>query len=309
MAVLYEMSTIGVPLFIRGLTQLSHNIEKAESWANENNVSSEQLAATRLHPDMLPLSFQVQFACNVAKGVLHRVAGLEWVVHEDNETNTAQLKDRIERTLKLLRDAEGNKDAFKGKEDTEVSVQVPGKEFKFTGTVYISYWSIPNFYFHITTAYDIMRKEGVPLGKPDFLGRPNHHRPLVGFWLDLDPVEIEDILESPLDFARSTKTNPERVHPNPISISESAQSAMSKQFTANEVKEAGSVEKGLHIIIDNNVYEMGSFVDEHPGGAKILKRVGGKDASKQFWKYHNESVLKKYQERLKVGTLKESAKL
>lgn len=59
---------------------------------------------------------------------------------------------------------------------------------------------------------------------------------------------------------------------------------MSKQFTANEVKEAGSVEKGLHIIIDNNVYEMGSFVDEHPGGAKILKRVGGKDASKQFWK-------------------------
>ncbi|GAB7324524.1 hypothetical protein MBLNU13_g08431t1 [Cladosporium sp. NU13] len=84
---------------------------------------------------------------------------------------------------------------------------------------------------------------------------------------------------------------------------------MSKQFTASEVKEAGSVEKGLHIIIDNNVYEMGSFVDEHPGGAKILKRVGGKDASKQFWKYHNESVLKKYQDRLKVGTLKESAKL
>lgn len=59
---------------------------------------------------------------------------------------------------------------------------------------------------------------------------------------------------------------------------------MSKQFTANDVKEAGSVEKGLHIIIDNDVYEMGSFVDEHPGGAKILKRVGGKDASKQFWK-------------------------
>ncbi|KAL1586110.1 hypothetical protein WHR41_04749 [Cladosporium halotolerans] len=84
---------------------------------------------------------------------------------------------------------------------------------------------------------------------------------------------------------------------------------MSKQFTANDVKENGSVEKGLHIIIDNDVYEMGGFVDEHPGGAKILKRVGGKDASKQFWKYHNESVLKKYQERLKVGTLKESSKL
>lgn len=59
---------------------------------------------------------------------------------------------------------------------------------------------------------------------------------------------------------------------------------MSKQFTANEVKEQGSVEKGLHIIIDNNVYKLDTFVDEHPGGAKILKRVGGKDASKQFWK-------------------------
>jgi len=59
---------------------------------------------------------------------------------------------------------------------------------------------------------------------------------------------------------------------------------MSKEFTANDVKEAGSVDKGLHIIIDNDVYKMDGFVEEHPGGAKILKRVGGKDASKQFWK-------------------------
>ncbi|EME42551.1 hypothetical protein DOTSEDRAFT_133179 [Dothistroma septosporum NZE10] len=84
---------------------------------------------------------------------------------------------------------------------------------------------------------------------------------------------------------------------------------MSKQITAAEVKEHASPEKGLYIIIDDGVYEMGGFVDEHPGGAKILKRVGGKDASKQFWKYHNESVLKKYQERLKIGTLKEGSKL
>ncbi|KAK3710940.1 hypothetical protein LTR37_009961 [Vermiconidia calcicola] len=84
---------------------------------------------------------------------------------------------------------------------------------------------------------------------------------------------------------------------------------MSKEFTAKDVGEHNTVDKGLYIIVDNNVYEMKGFVDEHPGGAKILKRVGGKDASKQFWKYHNESVLKKYSERLKVGTLKESAKL
>ncbi|CAK4031710.1 cytochrome b5 [Lecanosticta acicola] len=84
---------------------------------------------------------------------------------------------------------------------------------------------------------------------------------------------------------------------------------MSKQITANEVKEHNTVEKGLYIIIDNGVYQMDGFVEEHPGGAKILKRVGGKDASKQFWKYHNESVLKKYQARLKIGDLKEGAKL
>ncbi|EGP86848.1 unnamed protein product [Zymoseptoria tritici ST99CH_1A5] len=84
---------------------------------------------------------------------------------------------------------------------------------------------------------------------------------------------------------------------------------MSKQFTAKEVGEHNTVEKGLHIIIDGEVYEMAGFVDEHPGGAKILKRVGGKDASKQFWKYHNEGVLKKYSPKLKIGTLKEEAKL
>ncbi|EME80720.1 uncharacterized protein MYCFIDRAFT_183128 [Pseudocercospora fijiensis CIRAD86] len=84
---------------------------------------------------------------------------------------------------------------------------------------------------------------------------------------------------------------------------------MSKQLTANEVKAHNTVETGLYIIIDNDVYEMGRFVDEHPGGAKILKRVGGKDASKQFWKYHNESVLKKYGPKLKIGTVKEGAKL
>ncbi|KAH7091230.1 cytochrome b5-like heme/steroid binding domain-containing protein [Paraphoma chrysanthemicola] len=84
---------------------------------------------------------------------------------------------------------------------------------------------------------------------------------------------------------------------------------MSESLTTKQVAEHASVEKGLYIIIDNSVYKMDTFVDEHPGGAKILKRVGGKDASKQFWKYHNESVLKKYAPKLKVGEVKEEAKL
>ncbi|KNG50662.1 cytochrome b5 [Stemphylium lycopersici] len=84
---------------------------------------------------------------------------------------------------------------------------------------------------------------------------------------------------------------------------------MSESLTTKQVAEHNTVEKGLYIIVDNDVYKMDTFVDEHPGGAKILKRVGGKDASKQFWKYHNESVLKKYAPKLKIGSVKEEAKL
>ncbi|KAF2012353.1 cytochrome b5 [Aaosphaeria arxii CBS 175.79] len=84
---------------------------------------------------------------------------------------------------------------------------------------------------------------------------------------------------------------------------------MSESFTAKQVSEHNTVDNGLYIIIDSGVYALKDFVDEHPGGAKILKRVGGKDASKQFWKYHNESVLKKYGPKLKVGDVKEEAKL
>jgi len=84
---------------------------------------------------------------------------------------------------------------------------------------------------------------------------------------------------------------------------------MSEQFTLKQVAEHKDVEKGLYVVIDSDVYKLDTFVDEHPGGSKILKRVGGKDASKQFWKYHNESVLKKYAPKFKVGTVKEEAKL
>ncbi|MCJ1285666.1 hypothetical protein MMC26_005007 [Xylographa opegraphella] len=84
---------------------------------------------------------------------------------------------------------------------------------------------------------------------------------------------------------------------------------MSKPISASDLSAHNSLDTGLYIAIDGGVYDMTGFVDEHPGGAKILKRVGGKDASKQFWKYHNEGVLRKYQERLKIGTLEEKARL
>jgi len=84
---------------------------------------------------------------------------------------------------------------------------------------------------------------------------------------------------------------------------------MSKSFSVADVATHKDADSGIYIIIDENVYDVTGFVDEHPGGAKILKRVAGKDATKQFWKYHNEGVLKKYSERLKIGTVAEKAKL
>ena len=82
-----------------------------------------------------------------------------------------------------------------------------------------------------------------------------------------------------------------------------------QQFSSADIKEHATPEQGLYIIIDGSVYKMSDFMDEHPGGSKILKRVGGKDASKQFWKYHNEDILKKYEGKLKVGEVKAEAKL
>jgi len=84
---------------------------------------------------------------------------------------------------------------------------------------------------------------------------------------------------------------------------------MSKQFSTADVAQHKDAETGMYIIIDENVYDVTGFVDEHPGGAKILKRVAGKDATKQFWKYHNESVLKKYSPKLKIGSVGEKARL
>jgi len=84
---------------------------------------------------------------------------------------------------------------------------------------------------------------------------------------------------------------------------------MSKSFSVADVASHKDASSGMYIIVDENVYDVTGFVDEHPGGSKILKRVAGKDATKQFWKYHNESVLKKYSERLKIGTVKDKAKL
>ena len=119
---------------------------------------------------MNPLSFQIQICSNTAKGICHRVAGLPEVPMADDETTLEQLYTRINRTLEVLREAEGKKEAFEGKEGSEVVMKAGGKEWKFTGLGYLQEFALANFWFHMVTAYNILRKEGVPVGKMDYLG-------------------------------------------------------------------------------------------------------------------------------------------
>jgi hypothetical protein len=113
------------------------------------------------------LPFQVQSCCNTAKFVAQRVGGLPAVVFEDNETTFEQLQDRIAKTIKLLEEVDPK--AFEGKEQAEVIMANRMGDFKFTGQSYVSEFAIPNFHFHLSTAYCILRSLGVPLGALDYL--------------------------------------------------------------------------------------------------------------------------------------------
>lgn len=148
------------------LHQLRVILQKAESWADSNGVPHSDLLQARLAPDMHPLTFQVQSASNSAKFIPVRVTGAENVAMEDNETTFEQLQDRISKTLAILEKAK--RDDFEGKEDVEVTF----RDFKFTGLSYVTNFAIPNFYFHVMATYAILRMKGVPIGKFDYLGRP-----------------------------------------------------------------------------------------------------------------------------------------
>ncbi|EON70025.1 hypothetical protein W97_09291 [Coniosporium apollinis CBS 100218] len=162
---LYDLS---VPLFISNLTNLTSILKKAEQYADDNGIPHSDLLTARLAADMLPLTFQIQSCSNTSKNSLVRVADAEAVPMEDNESTFAELQARIAKTIDVLKDVDPSK--FDGTEEKEVVMKFPGREFKFTGQSYLLTFAIPNFFFHATTAYDILRSKGVPLGKGDFLG-------------------------------------------------------------------------------------------------------------------------------------------
>lgn len=156
-----------VPLFSRTLSALSNILARAEAHAAERKIDPAVLLQARLYPDMLPLARQVMIATDHAKGMAARLTGTENPRFEDVETTFPDLRARIGRTLDFLGAIPA--DAFRDADARPVHIKAGPRELDFAGADYLRIWAIPNFYFHVTTAYNILRHNGVPLGKTDFL--------------------------------------------------------------------------------------------------------------------------------------------
>ena len=159
---------LAVPVLTRALINLKHVLEKGRAHAQEHKLDESVLINFRLYPDMFPLSRQVQIATDQARGGAARLSGAEPPSFEDNEKTFDELIARIERTVEYMRDLDER--AFEGAATRELVRPVGGKPHKFTDVNYLLQFVMPNVYFHVTTAYDILRHNGVKLGKADFLG-------------------------------------------------------------------------------------------------------------------------------------------
>jgi uncharacterized protein len=163
---MYEAS---IPTFLHTLRNLKTFLEKGTAHAEARKYDPNLLAATRLTADMLPLTRQIQIASDAAKGAAARLAGVDPPKFEDNETTLADLIARVDKTIDYL---QGFKPAqFEGSEDRTITIQTPRQTFSFPGLIFLRHWAIPNFFFHVTTAYNLLRSNGVELGKADYLGR------------------------------------------------------------------------------------------------------------------------------------------
>jgi hypothetical protein len=157
-----------IPLLIRNLNNLSALLEKGASYAGEKEIDETVLVSARLFPNMLPLANQVQIACDVSKGAAARLGGVEAPKYEDNEATFDELLTRISNTIEFLKSVPA--DNLEGTEEKEITLQAGPNELKFSGSSYLQAFVLPNVYFHTTTAYNILRHNGVEIGKMDFLG-------------------------------------------------------------------------------------------------------------------------------------------
>jgi hypothetical protein len=157
-----------VPVFARALTNLSNQLDKAHTHATSKKIDFKAFAEARLIADMLPLTSQIQIASDNAKGAVARLTGIDAPKYEDNEKTFEELKARIAKTLDFISSVKPEQ--FAGAESREVVLKFPQVTLKFIGQDYLTKFALPNFYFHATMAYALLRKNGVELGKPDFMG-------------------------------------------------------------------------------------------------------------------------------------------
>jgi hypothetical protein len=157
-----------VPVFARLLDNLSRILDKTEQFCVERKIDPIVLLNSRLAPDMFPLSKQVQIACDFAKGAAARFAAVDVPKYEDTEASIADLKVRIAKTVAFAKSLPEAR--FEGADSRSVTIPLRGEPTTFDALTYLNNVVMPNFYFHLTTAYVILRHNGVPLGKSDFTG-------------------------------------------------------------------------------------------------------------------------------------------
>ncbi len=166
-----SLHDVTVPVFNQMLTNLSAMLDKAAATAAARNVKPSVYLDDRLYPDMLPMVRQVQIACDFAKNTVARATGMEAPKHPDDEADFEALKARIARTLEYVNGVPAA--AFDGAETRDVTVPA-GRDLTLTlkGKDFVLHFAMPNFFFHTTTAYALLRHRGVELGKRDFIGKP-----------------------------------------------------------------------------------------------------------------------------------------
>jgi hypothetical protein len=161
-----DMYNATVPVSVRALTNLQGILTKAEAWATEKKVDPSTVLNARLALDMFPLVRQVQIATDTAKGAAARLGGVENPSYPDTEATFAELQARLQKTIDFINSVKP--DGFKDSETRQIVLKFPSTTMEFTGLAYLTGFVIPNMFFHLTTAYAILRHNGVPLGKSDF---------------------------------------------------------------------------------------------------------------------------------------------
>lgn len=165
-----SMYQASAPRFANTLKNLSAILDKAQAHCEAKKIEPAVMGGMRLIADMFPLSRQVQIACDTAKGAMARLAGVDIPKHEDTEQTLVELKQRIAKTIDFILSLSPAK--IDDSEERQVTLRLGGKDITYTGMQYLLGFAYPNFYFHVTTAYDILRANGVELAKRDYIGTP-----------------------------------------------------------------------------------------------------------------------------------------